>query len=105
MIMIGRCLALTVWPGLVNEKLHAVEFLQQIVGKLDVRLVDLVDQEHGLGGRLERVPQLAALDVIGDVSDLLVAELRIAQTGDTASYSYSPCCARVVDLMCHSTSG
>ena len=24
---------------------------------------------------------------------------------DTASYSYSPCCALVVDLMCHSKNG
>jgi len=29
--------------GLVDEELHAVEFLQQVVRKLDVGLVDLVD--------------------------------------------------------------
>ena len=30
--------------GLVDEELHAIELLQQVVRKLDVRLVDLVDQ-------------------------------------------------------------
>ena len=34
------------FAGLVDEELHAVEFEQQIVGELDVRLVDLVDQQH-----------------------------------------------------------
>src|SRR5438874_1877927 len=28
-----------------------------------------------------------------------------SRSRDTASYSYSPCCALVVDLMCHSSSG
>jgi hypothetical protein len=37
---------------------HAVEFLQQVVGELDVGLVDLVDQQHGAWGG-EGLPQLA----------------------------------------------
>ncbi len=32
--------------GLVDVEAHAVEFLQQIVGELEVGLVDLVDQQH-----------------------------------------------------------
>ena len=32
---------------LVDVELHAVELLQQVVGELDVGLVDLVDQQHG----------------------------------------------------------
>ena len=66
----------------VNEELHAVEFLQQVVGKLDVGLVDLVDQQHHPLVGLERLPQLALLDVVADVPDPLLAELGIAQPGD-----------------------
>ena len=32
--------------GLVDVELHAVELEQQVVRKLDVGLVDLVDQQH-----------------------------------------------------------
>ena len=65
--------------GLVDEELHAIEFLQQVVGKLDVGLVDLVDQQHRPLVGDERVPQFAALDVVADVGDALVAELAVAQ--------------------------
>ena len=65
--------------GLVDEELHAIEFLQQVVGKLDVGLVDLVDQQHRPLVGDEGVPQLAALDVVADVLDALVAELAVAQ--------------------------
>jgi hypothetical protein len=52
---------------------------KQVVGKLDVGLVDLVDQQHRtLFGR-EGLPQLAPCDVVGDVVDALVAELAVAQ--------------------------
>ena len=70
------------FPGLVDEELHAIEFLQQVVGKLDVRLVDLVDQQHRplVGG--EGLPQLAAFDVVADVLDPRVAELAVAQPRD-----------------------
>src|SRR3546814_6581644 len=63
-------------------ELHAVEFLQQVIRKLDVGLVDLVDQQHGQGGGGEGFPQLAAPDVIGDVVNALVAQLAVAKAGD-----------------------
>ncbi len=68
--------------GLVDEELHAIEFLKQIVRELDVGLVDLVDQQHRalVGG--EGLPQLALLDVVADVLDAGVAELAVAQAGD-----------------------
>jgi cytochrome c553 len=64
---------------LVDVELHAVEFAQQVVRKLDVGLVDLVDQQrHRLVGG-EGLPQRAAHDVVVDVLDALVAELAVAQ--------------------------
>ena len=65
--------------GLVDEELHPIEFLQQVVGELDVGLVDLVDQKHDLPAGREGVPQLAALDVVVDVVEAGVAELAVAQ--------------------------
>ena len=65
--------------GFVDEELHAVELEQKIVGKLDIGLVDLVDQEDRPLLRNERVPHLAALDVVTDVAHPLVAELAVAQ--------------------------
>ena len=67
------------FPGLVDEELHAIEFQQQVIRELDVRLVDLVDQQHHLLVRIKRVPQLAALDVVGDIADPFIAELAVAQ--------------------------
>jgi hypothetical protein len=65
--------------GLVDEELHAIELEQQVVGKLDVRLVDLVDQQDRPLLRHERVPHLAALDVVANVLHPRVAELAVAQ--------------------------
>ena len=63
-------------------ELHPVEFLQQVVGELDVGLVDLVDQQHHLAGGGEGLPELAAPDVVGDVVDPRVAKLAVAQPAD-----------------------
>ena len=82
MTTIGRRRALHRFAGLVDEELHAIEFLQQVVGKLDVGLVDLVDQQHRPLVGNEGVPQFAALDVVADVLDALVAELAVAQARD-----------------------
>ena len=68
--------------GLVDVKLHLIEFEQKVVGEFDVRLVDLVDQQHRAKGRNEGVPQLAAANVVGDLGYARVAELRIAKARD-----------------------
>jgi hypothetical protein len=68
--------------GLVDVELHAIDLEQEIVRKLDVRLVDLVDEKHRPGIRREGVPELAALDVVADVGHPRVAELRVAQARD-----------------------
>src|SRR3546814_6336977 len=56
--------------------------LQQIVGELDVGLVDFIDQQHRLRIGFERLPQFALDDVVADVAHLLVPELRVAQARD-----------------------
>ena len=66
----------------IDVELHTVEFLQQVVREFDVGLVDLVDQQDRRFFGRERLPQLAALDVVGDVVNPLVAELRIPQPRD-----------------------
>ena len=76
---IGRCRATIVLRSLVDVELHAVEFEQQIVREFDIGLVDLVDQQHRRRVGLERLPQFAGLDVVGDVVHPLVAELAVAQ--------------------------
>ena len=67
---------------LVDIELHAVELAQQVVRELDVGLVDLVDEQHGLHLGREGLPELAADDVVADVGDARVAELRVAQARD-----------------------
>src|SRR6185295_2913995 len=75
-------------PGLdglvrfVNIKLHAIEFLQQVIGELDVGLVDLIDQQHRPLAHGEGLPQLALADIVADVGDAGVAELAIAQAAN-----------------------
>jgi hypothetical protein len=56
---------------LVAVELHAVEFTQQVVGKLDVGLVDFVDEQGDLLIGIEGLPQGAFDDVVVDVADLL----------------------------------
>ena len=65
--------------GLVDVELHAIKFLQQIVGELDIGLVDLIDQQYRPLFGHEGVPQLAALDIVANVPDPFVAELAITQ--------------------------
>ncbi len=67
--------------GFVNIKLHAIEFLQQVIGKFNICLVDLIDQQNGSLFRLESLPQLTFHDVIANLMDPLITELRITQAG------------------------
>ena len=45
--------------GLRNVELHLVQLPEQVIGELQVRLVDLVDQQHHLLLGLEGLAQLA----------------------------------------------
>ena len=64
---------LDAFPGFVNVEFHAIELGEQIVGELDIGLVDLVDQQHRqfFGG--EGFPHLAAADVVGNVGHARIA--------------------------------
>ena len=63
----------------MHVELHLVEFAQQVIGKLDVGLVDLVDQQHRPLLALEGLPQLALDDVVANVLDPRITQLRVAQ--------------------------
>ena len=60
--------------GLDHRELHDVELVQEVVGELEVRLVDLVDQEHDPSVAGERPAERPELDVLADVGDVVVAE-------------------------------
>src|SRR2546423_4152037 len=60
---------------LVDVELHSIELEQQVVWKLDVGLVYLVDQQDRRLWRLERLPELSRHDIVGDIVDAFVAEL------------------------------
>ncbi|OPZ11872.1 MAG: hypothetical protein BWZ07_01716 [Alphaproteobacteria bacterium ADurb.BinA280] len=61
-------------------ELHAVEFLQQIIRKLDVGLVDFIDQQHHPLCVVKRFPQLAAPNVMPHIVNTRITQLRIAQS-------------------------
>ena len=77
-MMIGRMLGADGFASLVDVKLHLIQLLQQVIRKLDVCLVDLVDQQNDTLVGLERLPQLAAFDVVLDVMHTFVAQLAVA---------------------------
>src|SRR5690606_7943885 len=79
----GTMTSLDGLASFVNMKLHAVQFLQQVVGELDVGLVDFVDQNNsGLFG-LKGLPQRALHNVVANVADFFIAQLGVAQTRDS----------------------
>ena len=66
-------------PRLRDVELHPVQFPQQVVRELQIRLVDLVDKEDHLLLRGECLPQLAQPDILGDVVHPLAPELAVVQ--------------------------
>ena len=72
--------------GLIDVELHLVQLPQQIVGELQIRLVDLVYQEHHLLLAVKGLPQLAQLDVMGDVIHPFLAELPVIKALDCIIY-------------------
>ena len=66
----GTVLRPHLFVELVDMEGHLVELVQEVVGELYVRLVDLVDEEHHLlvGGK--GLAELTELDVLPDVGDV-----------------------------------
>ena len=62
-----------------DVELHPVQLPQQVVGELQVRLVNLVDEQNHLLVGGEGLAQLAQLHVFGDVVHALAAELAVVQ--------------------------
>ena len=73
------------FTALADVELHAIEFLQKVVGKFDVGLVDLVDQKHrarSCRASGEGLPQLSVTDVVAHIADARISELAVAQSRD-----------------------
>ena len=66
----------------VDEKLHLIEFLKQIVWKLNVGLVDLINQQDDFFASFKGFPKFAFLNVVGHVMDFVLAQLAVAQAAD-----------------------
>ena len=74
------------FAGFVAVELHAVEFAQQVVGKLNVGFVNFINQQgHGLFGG-KGLPQHAFDDVVVNVFHALTAiklrQLAVTQAAD-----------------------
>ena len=69
------------FAGLIDEELHAIEFLKKIVRELDVGLIDLVDQKNRPFVRDEGLPKFAALDLVPNILDARITQLAVAQPG------------------------
>ena len=75
----GSVLGDDLLAGLEDREAHLVELAQQVVGKLEVCLVDLVDQQHvTLLGR-ERLAERPEPDVVADVRDVTGAEATVVE--------------------------
>jgi len=64
----------------IDIKFHAVEFAQQVVGELDIGLVDFIDQQDLRLVGSKCLPQDTLDDVVVDILDPFIAQLRITQT-------------------------
>ena len=65
------------FAGLDDGEAHLVELAQQVVGELQVGLVDLVDEQHVALRRRERLAERTELDVAADVGDVAAAEAAV----------------------------
>ena len=65
--------------GLGDVELHAVQLPEEVVGELQVGLVDLVDEQDHLLLAGEGLAQLAQLHVLLDIVHALAAELAVIQ--------------------------
>ena len=75
----GTMLGLEMIAGFHDIETHLIQFKQQIIGKLEVRLVDLIDEKHDLILGTKRFAQFPQFDVLPDIGNILVVKARIIQ--------------------------
>ena len=75
----GPLLCLDGFFRLRDVELHSIQLPQQVVGEFQIRLVDLVDQQHHLLLGRKSLAQLAQLDIFFDVVHALTAELAVVE--------------------------
>jgi hypothetical protein len=80
MITTGRCCRrdLVAGLGMTVNRMRSSSW-RQVVGELDVGLVDLVDEQHHTLRRLERATQCAHVDVLADVAHVVVPEAAVVE--------------------------
>ena len=66
---------------LLHIELHLVHLPEQVIGKLQIRLVDLVDQQDDLFLGEKGFPDLSIFDILADIGHL-TAELAVVQALD-----------------------
>ena len=66
----------------IDMKRHAVEFLQQVVGKFDISFVNLINEQDDFFVTLKGLPNLAFLDIVRDIAHPFIAQLTVAQPAD-----------------------
>ena len=64
----------------MDIKLHLIQLPQQIVRELQIRLVNLIDQQHYLFIAFKRFPQFSELDIACDIVHAFHAKLSVVQT-------------------------
>ena len=79
MTTIGRSPATISSPVSPIDEAHAIELVEEIVRELEVRLVDLVDEEDDALLRREGAAERPELDVVADVLHVALAEARVVE--------------------------
>ena len=64
---------------LENVKMHLVELIEQVVGKLDIGFINFVDEHHHLCVRRKRLPETAEPDIAFNVRHITIAKAGIVK--------------------------
>src|SRR5262249_21246380 len=64
---------------LENVKMHLIEFIEQVVGKLDIGFIDFVDEHYHLFVCRKRLPETAEPDITFNVRHIAIAKARIVE--------------------------
>ena len=64
----------------INIEFHFVQLPEQIVGELQIRLVDFIDQKHDLFVGSKGFSQLSQLDILFNVGYIAFSELAVIKS-------------------------